>query len=231
MSQEHPLDYLAWNSLSTKHKHLGKIGEKAAIYDPQVFAFAAIKEDTPEAWSELAKLIPPNVPKFIQYKPPENKYWTIIHVAKGDQMILEKTASFKEIEFETLTVNDVPQMMELMKLTDATQFEPRMIETGRYIGFKVDNRLVAMGGERFQVEGFVEVAAVGTHPDYRRRGLGRAITGTLANGVLERGDAPFLHCWAENESAYGLYKRMGFETRITFTVYVIKKNPVESDRL
>ena len=81
-----------------------------------------------------------------------------------------------------------------------------------------------MGGERFQVEGFVEVAAVGTHPDYRRRGLGRAITGTLANGALERRDVPFLHCWAGNESAYRLYTNMGFETRETFTMYVIMKN-------
>ena len=174
MSQEHPLDYPAWNALTTKHKHLGTIGEKAAIYDPQVFAFAAIKEESPEAWSELAELIPSNVPKLIQYKPPENKHWTIIHEAEADQMLLEKPATFKETEFETLTADDVPQMIDLMKLTDATTFEPRMIETGRYIGFKVDDRLVAMGGERFQVEGFVEVAAVGTHPDYRRRGLGRA---------------------------------------------------------
>lgn len=127
--------------------------------------------------------------------------------------------------FETLSVDDVPQMLELMELTDATKFEPRMIETGKYIGFKVDGRLGAMGGERFHVDGFVEVAAVGTHPDFRRRGLGRGITGTLANGILERGGIPFLHCWAENESAYGLYKNMGFETRWKFTVYVIKKNP------
>jgi predicted GNAT family acetyltransferase len=224
MIKEHPLDSLAWNSLTTKHRHLGIIGEKAAIYDPQVFAFAAIKEDSPEAWSELAELIPPNVPKYIQYKPPENnKDWTTLHEATGDQMILEKHAVFQETEFETLTVDDVPQMFALMKLTDATKFEPRMIETGKYIGYKVDERLVAMGGERFQVEGFVEVAAVGTHPDYRRRGLGRAITGSLANDILERGDTPFLHCWANNESAYRLYKRMGFETRVTFTVHVIMK--------
>ncbi len=139
-------------------------------------------------------------------------------------MMLSKPTTFKEIMFETLSADDVPQMMKLMKLTDATKFEPRMIETGKYIGFKIDERLVAMGGERFHVDGFVEVAAVGTHPDFRRRGLGRAITGTLANGILDRGDTPFLHCWAENESAYGLYTRMGFKTRWKFTVYIIKKN-------
>ena len=42
-----------------------------------------------------------------------------------------------------------------------------------------------MGGERFQVEDFVEVAAVGTHPDYKCRGLERAVTGTLANGASQ----------------------------------------------
>jgi len=156
--------------LTTKHKHLGIIGENAAIYDPEVFAFAAIKEDNPEAWRELAQLVPPNIPKFIQYKPPENNEWTLIHEAKADQMLVKKPTTFDEKEFEILTVDDVPQMLDLMKLTDATKFEPRMIETGKYIGFKDGNRLVAMGGERFLVEGFVEVAAVGTHPDYRHKG-------------------------------------------------------------
>lgn len=94
MSREHLLDYLAWNSLTTKHKHLGTVGEKAAIYDPEVFAFVAIKEDSPEAWSELAELVPANVPKFIQYKPPvKNKNWTILHTATGDQMILNKPSN------------------------------------------------------------------------------------------------------------------------------------------
>jgi hypothetical protein len=92
---------------------LGIVGEKAAIYDPEVFSFVAIKEDSPEAWAELTELVPANVPKFIQYKPPmNNKNWTILHTATGDQMILNKPTTVKENVFETLSVDDIPQMLE-----------------------------------------------------------------------------------------------------------------------
>lgn len=37
---------------------------------------------------------------------------------------------------------------------------------GRYIGLKVDEKLVAMGGERLNPAGYVEISAVGTHPEY-----------------------------------------------------------------
>jgi hypothetical protein len=147
MSQENSLDNVVWNSITNKHRHLAIIGEKAAIYDPQVSILAGLKEESNEAWSELAQLVPHHEPIAIGFKPPENHTdWTLMQEAIADQMIIEKPVTFKEMEFENLTISDVPQMMELMKLTDAAPFELRTIEMGKYIGLKVDGKLVAMGG-------------------------------------------------------------------------------------
>lgn len=224
MSQENPLDNLAWNTITSNHRHLAIIGEKAAIYNPQVFGFAGLKEDSSEAWSELAELIPLGVSKYIGFKPPENHQdWILVHEAYAHQMIVDTPVTFKEMEFETLTANDVPQMMELMKLTEAAPFEKRTIEMGRYIGYKVEGKLVAMGGERLNPVGYVEISAIGTHPDFRRRGFGRAITSTLTNEILERGEIPFLHVWEGNDAAYKLYEKLGYVTRKTVAVYVIQK--------
>ncbi len=226
MSQENPLDNLIWNSLTSNHRHLGIIGEKAAIYDPQVSLLVGLKENTNEAWSELAELVPPGVPKAIGFKPPKNHQdWTLVREANANQMIIEKPITFKEMQFETLTASDVPQMMELMKLTEAAPFEQRTIAMGKYIGYKVDGKLVAMGGERAHPVGFVEISAIGTHPDFRRRGIGTAITGTLTNDIIERGEVPFLHVWAGNEPAFKCYKRLGYVTRIIAPVYFVMKPP------
>ncbi len=228
MREESPLDNLGWISLTGNHRHLGIIGEKAAIYDPQVSSFAGLKEESKEAWSELTELAPPGVPlaigRVLRNPPEKQKGFTIEQRGNAIQMIIEEPIPFKEMEFETLTETDVPQMMELMKLTEATDLMPRTIEMGRYIGLKDDGKLMAMGGERLHSDGYVEISAIGTHPDYRRRGLGKAITATLTNEILMRGELPFLHVWEGNEPAYRLYKKLGYETRTVAPVWVITKS-------
>jgi predicted GNAT family acetyltransferase len=226
MKQEHPLDNLIWDSIIQNHKHLAKTSENAAVYDPQVFNFAGLKENTNKAWTELAELVAPNRIITIAIEPPESQtHWEILHQLYVNQMIIEKPIPHKEIDFETLTTDDVPQMIELMEITGASPFTERTIDMGGYIGHKIDGKLVAMGGERMKVNEFVEISGIGTHPDYRNRGLGKAITGTLTNDIFERGEIPFLHCWDGNEPAFSLYKKLGFITRIRAPAYVIRRKP------
>jgi len=228
MKKENPLDNMGWISLTGNHRHLGIIGEKAAIYDQQVSTFVGLKDESNEAWSELSELAPPGVPLAIGrllHNPPEKqKDCTLEHRGNCIQMIIEKPITFKEQEFQALILSDVPQMIELMELTDAAPFFPRTIEMGRYIGLKVDDKLVAMGGERLSPAGYVEISAIGTHPDYRRRGLGKAITAALTNEILMRGRKPVLHVWEGNEPAFQLYKKLGYVTRIVTPVWFFTKS-------
>ena len=226
MSQEHPLDNLGLDTITKNHKHLSISGKKAAVYDPQVFALAVISEDTQEAWTELAELVTFESPIWVGFKPPKNqKHWEVLHELYVNQMIIEKPIPYNGMEFETLTKSDVPQMMELMKLTGAAPFMERTIEMGHYIGHKVDGNLVAMGGERMKAGEYVEISGIGTHPDFRRRGLGKGITCTLTNMIFERGETPFLHCWDGNEPAFTIYKKLGYVTRRRDPVWVIRKKP------
>jgi len=228
MNLEHPLDNLIWDTITQNHKHLSTLGKKAAVYHPQVFNFAGLKEDTKQAWTELGKIVTTNRVITIPFKPPENqKQWQILHQLHVNQMMIEKPIPHKEMDLETLTVSDVPQMIDLMEITGAAPFMERTIEMGRYIGHKIDGKLVAMGGERMKAHGFVEISGVGTHPDYRRRGFGKAITCALTNEIFERGETPFLHCWDGNEPAFTIYKKLGFITRVNAPMWVIMKKASE----
>jgi predicted GNAT family acetyltransferase len=224
MSHEHPLDNLIWNSIQKNHKHLAITSENAAVYHPQVFNFAGLKENTIEAWAELSELVTPNRIITIAIEPPKNQtHWEILHQLHVNQMMVEKPISHKEIDFETLTIEDVPQMIELMEITGASPFTERTIEMGGYIGHKIGGKLVAMGGERMKVDEFVEISGIGTHPDFRNRGLGKAITCTLTNDIFERGETPFLHCWDGNEPAFSIYKKLGFISRVRAPAYVLRR--------
>lgn len=229
MKKENPLDNMGWISLTGNHRHLGIIGENAAIYDQQVSTFTGLKDESNEAWSELSELAPPGVSlivaRLLRNPPEKQKGFTLEPRGNAVQMIIEKPITFKERIFEALTTSDVPQMMELMEHTNAAPFFSRTIEMGRYIGLKVDDKLVAMGGERLNPAGYVEISAIGTHPDYRRRGLGKAITATLTNEILMRGEKPVLHVWEGNEPAYRLYKKLGYVPRTVTPVWFLTKTP------
>lgn len=213
--KESPLDQIAWSSLTNNHKHLGIIGEKAALYNPQVSMIATVKEETPEAYTELSQLALPGIPvALVGYDAPKNHPdWNVIRNAEVRQMTRTTPIEYTPMDFVNLTEVDVPQMLELVNLTQPGPFSPRTIEMGRYIGIKVDGKLVAMGGERMRPVGFVEISAVCVHPDYRGKGMAKSITGELTNEILGRGLVPFLHVGVGNIPAVELYEKLGYEYR------------------
>ena len=72
------------------------------------------------------------------------------------------------------------------------------------------DRVVAYGGMTTVLdEG--SVANVATHPDYRRRGLGRQIVSALLAEAAPRGlERIYLEVRVSNEAAWRLYEEMGF---------------------
>lgn len=227
MKKEHPLDNVAWNSLTSRHRNLGVIGRKAAKYRPQVSMIAGIAENSSEAFAELAEISEPGMPvALIGNDPPEDHPdWIVRMRAEAHQMVIDTPIKYKEKEFERLTHEDVPVMMKLVELTQPGPFSPGTIEMGDYIGIRVDGKLVAMGGERMKPEGYVEVSGICTHPDHRGNGYAKAITGYLTNAILERGETPFLHVFVKNTPAIKLYEKLGYKTRMTIRAAGMMKKP------
>jgi predicted GNAT family acetyltransferase len=115
-------------------------------------------------------------------------------------------------------------MLALISETRPGPFEERTIEMGRYLGHRVDGRLVAMAGERMRCPGFTEVSAVCTAADQRGRGLGAALTLAIVDHIRSRGDEAFLHAAADNETAVNLYFKLGFVLRRELEVHVVREN-------
>lgn len=227
MKELHPLDNVSWNSLTTRHRSLGAVGEKAAAYHPQISMIAAVAEVTAEAYMELSTLVQPGAPvAVIGNKVPDNlPQWTIMRRAEAYQMTTDKPIDYRQVEVEPLTPVDVPAMMELAKLTNPGPFSPRTIEMGTYIGIKKHGQLIAMGGERMKPEGYTEISAICTHPEHRGKGYATTITGILTNHVLEQGEPPFLHLFTENTPAQKLYQKHGYKTRTKIPATAITKKP------
>jgi predicted GNAT family acetyltransferase len=87
--------------------------------------------------------------------------------------------------------------------------------TGRHARF-------AMAGERICGPRFAEISAVCTDDRARRQGLATRLVRAVAAAIEGRGDTPILHVVADNASAIRLYGALGFETRATFDLLMLR---------
>jgi predicted GNAT family acetyltransferase len=125
-------------------------------------------------------------------------------------------------DIRVLGEDDVPEMMRLVELTHPGPFLPGTIQMGHYYGIGDGPKLVAMGGERMHPGRFCEISAVCTDPDYRRRGYARRLVLHLMGTILARGEAPMLHCSADNAPAIRLYEQLGFTLRSINSFQVVR---------
>jgi predicted GNAT family acetyltransferase len=108
---------------------------------------------------------------------------------------------------------DAPEMLALATLTRPGPFKLHTHRLGRFLGVRENGQLIAMAGERTRSGAFIEVSAVCTHPDYRGRGLGAALIRAVCDRILGEQKTPYLHSYANNEVAIGLYRSLGFGVR------------------
>jgi predicted GNAT family acetyltransferase len=113
-------------------------------------------------------------------------------------------------------------MLALAALTQPGPFLPETYRMGRYYGIRSsDGRLAAMAGERLRSDGFTELSAVCTHPEFQGRGYARALVSALASQALSEGAVPFLHVKTEN-GAKALYEKLGFSVRRSIRLTAIR---------
>lgn len=150
--------------------------------------------------------------------------WVVLDVSPLPQMVCRQLRPAPKVDAIELTMDDVPDMLELVALAQPGPFLPRTIILGRYLGIREEGRLVAMAGQRLHLPGYCEVSAVCTHPGYRGRGYGGALTTMVAQDILARGETPFLHHAPTNEGAARLYRKLGFRKRRELSVAVLQKS-------
>lgn len=128
-----------------------------------------------------------------------------------------------DVPLQPLDEADGPEMLALASLTEPGPFLARTHALGGFVGIRSGDRLVAMAGERLRLPGFTEVSGVCVHPDFRGRSYARLLSQAGAARIGRRGETPFLHAYAGNESAIRLYESLGFRLRTPVVVTVLRR--------
>ena len=149
--------------------------------------------------------------------------FSVVASAAAVQMVLARAPTpVADARLEQLRPTDAAEMLALATLTKPGPFTLRAQDFGEFFGIRVDGRIIAMAGERLKQPGYTEVSGICTHPDFRSRGLGRLLTVFMVHHVLGRGETPYLHAYANNETALALYRTIGFELRTAMNVAVMR---------
>lgn len=217
MSSAHPLNRPIWNALTSRQAPLAVGANGALRFAPGYGVFAASVDQSPESLAAMSALdCPEGVICTVEADPvPVPPGLRVVKAATLVQMVLVELspAKVRDISIVPLAEADARAMLALATLTEPGPFFDKTHRLGDFFGVKQDGRLLAMAGERMKPDGFTEVSGVCAHPDARGRGYAGALMRVVIEQILARGETAFLHSYADNIGAIGLYRSLGFEVR------------------
>lgn len=215
MNVKHPeLDNPVWYSLQETHQAFCTEHAGMKFYLPEMAPFGAFSdvETTFEGTGSYAHLCSDFY--VVGERPDVGNGLILKKELVCDQMILENPC---ELLFsEEIVLLDTNRRRDLAALVNRVQpgyFKEETAVLGNYYGIYVNGILVAVTGERMQMNAYKEISAVVTHPDYTGKGYAGQLVAFVANAIIAENKMPFLHVAASNSRAIQLYEKLGFVKR------------------
>jgi len=221
----HALDNPVWQSLATQHAGLALTAGPAARYPSAIAPFAGVDAGMERTGYQLTSLIDDGESVYLVGVAPEVPPAWVLETKKPIvQMVCgEPPPEVAGPAVIPMTEAQSDDMLALTALVFPGFFRPRTLDMGEYFGIYDGRRLAAMAGERMRLDGYQEMSAVCTHPDYAGRGYAQHLLSMLCRRAFDRGFTPFLHVYPDNARAIGVYHRLGFTDRTMLPLWLLHK--------
>jgi len=199
--------------------------ESVGRYPPQIAPFVAVESTDARNAQHLERLVSAGESVYlVGVAPPLERGWVVEAVAPIPQLICASAAAVRPgPESRVLTQANRSDMLALTALVFPGFFRQRTLEMGRYLGIYHGKVLAAMAGERMHLDGYQEISAVCTHPEFIGRGYAQRLVAQVTNSILERGLTPFLHVHRDNARALSVYQHLGFRHRADITLWSVTR--------
>jgi GNAT superfamily N-acetyltransferase len=121
---------------------------------------------------------------------------------------------------------EIGELNRLYQLGFASWLPASAIADGLYYGIREGGRLVSAAGTHV-ISPSARLAVVGnvmTHADHRGKGYATAVTSAVTVELLRFCDQVVLNVRADNPPALAAYRRLGYQTHLTFEERLIHRN-------
>jgi ribosomal protein S18 acetylase RimI-like enzyme len=219
----HLLANIMWNCLSGPHAKFATGAGSVRRYAPGFSPIVGSENPDQPDFGTLEKFCEPGDSFYFDiWSGPAPAGWRIDKEARMFKMVWEASMPAEDAAPEAVLLRPehYQQAVDLARLTNPGPFGIRTPELGEYFGFFEGDALIAMAGERLCVGDLHEVSGICTHPEFQGRGLARRLTLKLVRRQMQRGKTTFLHVMSHNETARGLYEKMGFRIYLETVVRV-----------
>lgn len=228
----HPLDNPFWSALHDLHGDLALRSGEVMRYPADIAPFLGIANADVEMEEALEVLLPADdVTLMLGIAPAVlSSRWQLTPLETLAQMTCDHALQVIDGPDITPLIDDAQRddVLALTALVYPHYFRPNTMKLGRYFGMYLPGddgspRLAAMIGERLGADGFREISAICTHPDFLGRGYARRMTAWLTNRLLDEGVQPFLHVSYGNARAKALYEAMSYTLRRDLPFWSLKR--------
>lgn len=208
------LDNPVWFALSETHQAFAVAYKGVKFYHPDYCPFGGFDTHEPVS-SQLEAYAARCDPFFIVGNEPLFSG----HLAIKKELICLQMVLYNQLHLPqsepiiALGEEHADALFQLVNLVQPGYFRSKTFRLGNYFGIFKNGELIAAAGERMQMNDFVEISAIVTHPDHTRRGYAKQLTAHVANYIFAQNKTPFLHVVKTNTSAIQLYETLGFRTR------------------
>lgn len=217
-----------WGALTTEQIIFGRGNEQFKRYQPGTLAFAGCANPATADPAMLDEWLEAGESFFLIGELPEiPANWQVEFTLPCQQMVLSSLNDHiksADLPVRILGESDCIEMYELINSLQPGYYFKDTRQLGTYMGIHQDGKLVAMAGERMRMNGFTELSAICTHPDYVGKGYAQHLITALCKQHMETGITSFLHVSSANERAIRLYEHMGFRKRMNINFTKLKRN-------
>lgn len=169
------------------------------------------------------------IDKSIDSVQEEHYYWMSIHKDKivdfTEKRLLEIIEGFSQSGIEIILANQidfneiVPFLIEVEKYFNrkslsVNQLKKKMAERNladAYLLVKKDDQAIGQGLLEYELPKHRLIGGIYVSEHFREKGIGKLITSSLIQVVLEKHKLPTLTVDVENKNAIKLYQQLGFE--------------------
>jgi len=205
-----------------------QVRELALLYRGSALPVLLAFGETPQSMRLLLQSLIPQLPKYV-YAHLFQEAAEVLANAFDQQShgIFWKMALTRPDHLEKVDVSEVVRLSpsdqrELERLFKESYpgnwFDPRLLETGCYYGFRMEGRLVSTAGVHVYSPSY-KVAALGnvaTHPAWRGRGLATRVCARLCMELMAVVQHIGLNVSINNSRAIACYQHIGFEQVATY---------------